>query len=139
MNIVVDTNIFISALIKDSTTRNSIVNSKDNLLFPEFEFNEIEEHKEEILEKSQLSENEFNSLFSNLLKYVQIVKTKEIINYKKQAFDIIGKIDEDDVIFIATALAYNASIWSDDTDFKKQDKIKILTTKEIVETYKTEN
>ena len=39
------------------------------------------------------------------------------------------KIDKEDVIFIATALAYNATIWSDDTDFQKQNKIKILTTK----------
>lgn len=132
MNIVVDTNIFISALIKDSITRNLIVNSKDNLLFPEFEFNEIEKHKKEILEKSGLSEYELDSLFSNLLKHVKIIKTEKIINYKNPAFDIIGNIDEDDVIFIANALAYNAVIWSDDVHFQKQDKIRILTTKDMV-------
>ncbi len=139
MNIVVDTNIFMSALIKDSVTRNLIVNSKDNLLFPEFEFDEIEKHKEEILEKSQLSANEFDDLFSSLLKYVQVVKTGEVIDYRNQAFDIIGKIDKEDAIFIATALARNAIIWSDDADFKKQDKIRILTTKEMIRIHKDEN
>lgn len=132
MNIVIDTNIFISALIKDSTVRKLIVNSKDDLLFPEFEFNEIEKHKGEILEKSGLSGYELDNLLLNLLKYVQIVKTEKIIDYKSRAFDIIGKIDKDDVIFIATALAYNAVVWTDDADFQKQDKIKTLTTKDMI-------
>lgn len=109
-----------------------MVNSKDNLLFPEFEFSEIERHKEEILKKSKLLSNEFENLFSELLKYVQIVKAEEIINYKNQAFGIMDGVDKDDVIFIAAALAYNAAIWSDDADFQKQDKIKILTTKEVM-------
>ena len=138
MNIVVDTNIFMSALIKDSVTRELIINSKDNLLFPEFEFDEIEKHKEEILEKSKLSLQEFADLFSKLLKYVRIVKNEEILDYKNQAFDIIGKIDEDDVIFIAAALACNAVIWSDDSDFQKQNIVKVSTTFEMVKNYKIE-
>jgi predicted nucleic acid-binding protein len=127
-----------SALIKDSVTRELIINSKDNLLFPEFEFDEIEKHKEEILEKSKLSLQEFADLSSKLLKYVRIVKNEEILDYKNQAFDIIGKIDEDDVIFIATALACNAVIWSDDSDFQKQNIVKISTTFEMVKNYKIE-
>lgn len=134
MNIVVDTNIFISALIKDDISRSLIINSKNDLLFPEFEFDEIEKHKKEILKKSDLSDEEFQNLFSNLLKYVKIVKTEEIINYRNQAFDIIGNIDKDDIIFIATALAYDATIWSDDRHFQKQNKIRILTTKDLVKT-----
>ena len=132
MNIVVDTNIFISALIKNSLTRDLIVNSQQNLILPEFEFIEIENHKEEILRKSYLSENEFKILLNKLLKYVKIIKTEETINYKQEAFDIIGEIDEDDTIFFATALAYNAVIWSDDKHFQKQDKIKILTTQDMI-------
>lgn len=47
----------------------------------------------------------------------------------------MGKIDQDDVIFIASAIAYNAVIWTDDFHFQKQDKIKILTTKEMMENF----
>lgn len=54
MNIVIDTNIFISALIRDSATRLLIITSRDNLLFPEFEFTEIKNHKEEILKKIKI-------------------------------------------------------------------------------------
>src|SRR3989304_4430438 len=115
MNIVVDTNSFISALCKDSTSRRLIINSQQNFLFPEFEFDEIEKHKLEILEKSGLSKEEFEILLGNLLKYVKVIKTKE-----------------DDVLFIATALAYDATIWSDDKHFQQQKKVKILTTKDMM-------
>ena len=132
MNIVIDTNIFISALIKDGMTRNLIISSKDSLLIPEFEFDEIEKHKKEILEKSKLSESELNNLFSNLLKYVAVIETEKVIGYRGEAFEIIGRIDKDVVIFVATALACNGMIWSEDSDFQKQNKIKILTTKDMI-------
>jgi len=110
MNIIIDTNIFVSALIRDSITRKLIINSQHNLLFPEFEFIEIKRHEQDILEKSGLSDKEFRDLFSNLLKYVKIIKTEKTINYKEQAFDIIGNIDKDDVIFVSAALAFNCPI-----------------------------
>ena len=131
MNIVIDTNIFISALIKNSLTRHLITEFKDNLLFPEFEFTEIKNHLSEILEKSHLSYKELGDLIKDLLRYVKIVRAEEVINYRSKASDIIGEIDKDDIIFIATALATNAVIWSDDKHFKKQNIIKTYTTKEI--------
>lgn len=132
MNIVVDTNVLISALIKDSMSRWLIVNSSHNLLLPELEIEEIESHKQEILRKSNLSEKEFRSLLFDLLKYVKIIKTEQIINYKEEAFRIIGNIDKDDTIFFATALAFNCPIWSDDLHFKQQHKIKILTISDMI-------
>ncbi|HID40035.1 MAG TPA: hypothetical protein EYP36_11045, partial [Calditrichaeota bacterium] len=41
-----------------------------------------------------------------------------------------------DVQFIAAALATKSTIWSDDKHFKKQDEVKILTTKELIEMLK---
>ena len=44
-----------------------------------------------------------------------------------------GNIDKEDIIFIATALGIEDSvIWSDDRHFERQNKIKILKTKEII-------
>ena len=132
MKLVIDTNIFISALIKDSVIREIIVKSKHILLFPEFEFEEIKNHKQEIMEKSSSSEKEFDILLLRLLNYVKIIPEDIILHYKKQAFEIIGKVDSDDTVFIATALAFNCPIWSEDKHFKQQDKIRIITTKELV-------
>jgi predicted nucleic acid-binding protein len=133
MNIVIDTNIFISALIKDGKTREIITSYGWNFLIPEFEFAEIKKHKSEILRKSRLAEIDFKLLVSKLLKYIRIVRNEMIIKHKQESFGIIGDIDPNDTIFIATALACDAAIWTDDKHFKKQNIIRILTTKEILE------
>ncbi len=44
---------------------------------------------------------------------------------------IIGKIDKDDILFVATALAFNCPIWSDDKHFQKQKNVTVFTTKDI--------
>ncbi len=132
MNIVIDTNIFISALIRDGITRDIITNMPYNLIFPEFELYEIKKHKDEIFAKSNLSEKEFNILLLRLLNYVKIAPSDIIAKYQTPAFNIMENIDKDDVLFIATALAFNCSIWSDDKHFKHQNVVKVLTTKEII-------
>lgn len=132
MNIVIDTNIFVSALIKDGLTRDLITNSRNTFLFPEFELQEIETHKEEILKKSKLFRKDFYTLLFNLLKYVRIIRADRIIDYRKEAYDIIGNIDKDDAQFIATALAFDCPLWSNDNHFQKQNKIKVLTTKNMI-------
>ncbi|MEK6859910.1 MAG: putative toxin-antitoxin system toxin component, PIN family [Nanoarchaeota archaeon] len=131
MRIVIDTNIFISALIKENLTREMIINSNDTFIFPEYEFQEIYKHKEDIQKKSGYSEIEFIKMTSFLLKNMKIVTYEEICNYYNEAYEIMNKIDSDDKIFIATALAFDAIIWSDDKHFKMQDRVKSLTTEEM--------
>mgnify|MGYP001559162072 CR=1 FL=1 len=133
MNLVIDTNIFISALIKESTIRKIILDSEHIFLFPEYEFQEIYKNKDEILEKSGYSEIEFIRIISILLNKMKIINYEEICNYYDEAFHIMHKIDSDDIIFIATAIAFDCPIWSDDKHFKQQNQIKTLTTKEILE------
>ena len=49
-----------------------------------------------------------------------------------EAEKIMDHIDKDDTPFIAAALATNSIIWSDDKHFEKQNKIKILKTKDLI-------
>jgi len=131
MNIIIDTNIFISALIKDGHVRNLIVHSKDALFLPEFELEEIYKNREEIIKKAKLTEKEFLMLVLRLLSYVKIVPNDICIKYETTAFRIMANIDIDDVQFIAAALALNAIVWSDDNHFQKQKEVKVVTTREI--------
>ncbi len=134
MNLVIDTNIFIAALLKDSKIRELIVNSHCNLLVPELIYQEIEEHKEELINKSGLSEEEFNNLISLLNKYLTIIPNEKLANYQKEAETIIGAIDKDDIPIMAASLSNNnCPIWSDDFHLQKQKTIKVFTTKEIIE------
>lgn len=132
MKIVVDSNIFISALVKkEGLSRDIIINSDHDFLFPEYEFQEIYEHKEYIQKKSEHSSIEFIQAISSLLNHMRIVTYEEICNHYNEAFEIMSRIDIDDVIFIATALAFDAIIWSDDFHFKMQNRVQSLTTEEM--------
>ncbi len=134
VNIIIDSKVLISALVRDSTTREIIISSDYNFFLPEFCLDEIEEHKKELIDKSRLYEEDFDELLISLLSYVKIIKTKDVVEYRERAFEIIGSIDKDDAIFFACALAYPGSaIWSNDAHFERQDKIKIYTTKSLIE------
>jgi len=134
MKIVLDTNVLISALIRDSATRKLIIEMEDELVYPEDGIKEVRKYKDMIIERSGLGEKEFNSLLNLLLDYIELVPHNLIKNTLNEAEEIMLEIDEKDVIFIATALVFNgAIIWSDDKDFKKQDRILTKTTSEILE------
>lgn len=130
--LIIDTNVFMSALIMGSVTRKILTDFKLNLLFPEFELEEIYNHKKEIIRKAKYSEKEFYILLLRLLKYVKIIPKDVIVKYKEQAYKIMEHIDKEDSVFIATALAFNCPIWSNDKHFQRQKRIKILTTKDVL-------
>ena len=132
MNIVIDSNILFSALIKDSITRKVILDYNGTFLFPEYIFEEMEKHKEELLKKSKMKSKDFNNLLSLLLGKVLIVPTNSLYKYKKQAYEIVKEIDPGDVLFIACALAYPQSfLWSDDKKLRRQSIVPILNTREM--------
>jgi predicted nucleic acid-binding protein len=133
MNLVIDTNIFISGLIKEGLTRFLILNSQFNLFIPEQELIEIKKHEELISQRSGESIGEIRDLIRFLLKYVTILRNDLLLEHTNKAEVIMEDIDKDDVIFIAAALFLNCSIWSDDKHFQKQKEIKTLTTKDILE------
>lgn len=132
MRIVIDSNVFISALIKrEGLSREIIINSNNIFFFPEYEFQEIYKYKEVIQGKSRYSDREFIQAVSSLLNHMRIATYEEIRDYYNEAFEVMNEIDPDDVIFIATALAFNAIVWSDDIHFKMQNRVKSLTTDEM--------
>ena len=135
MKFVIDTNIFLSALIKDGLTREIIINSPFKLFIPEQELIEIKRYEELIINKSGINKGDLRDLIRKLLRYITIIRNDQIIKYKCKAEEIIGNIDEDDVPFIAAALSLNSSIWSEDKHFQRQKEIKTLTTKEILRLY----
>ena len=50
-----------------------------------------------------------------------------------RADDIIGAVDPDDVRSLATALAVDGAIWSDERHFEEQAHVEVVTTSAMVE------
>lgn len=133
MIIIVDVNIILSALIKDSTTREIIIKSGQDFYFPEPSIHTIRKHRDLILEKSGLSQIELLTMLNTLFRFIQIVPTEEILQNWDEAKKIMEHIDPEDVTFIAAALGKeDAVIWSDDKHFDRQNRVVNLKTSDIV-------
>lgn len=63
MKLIIDSNVLISALIKDSTTRKILTKFGLIFYYPEISLGEIEKYKSLILEKSNLTEEEYKHLY----------------------------------------------------------------------------
>ena len=136
MKLIVDVNIILSALIRDSSTRKLILESGHDLFFPEPSFEKIMKYRDYIIEKAGLREDSFLDLMQTRFKYIRVVPTKAILKHWDEAKEIMDSIDKEDVTFIATALSLDDSIiWSNDKDFEKQKKVKVLKTKDIIELF----
>ena len=137
MRLIVDANIIISALIKESVTRSILIESSVEFYTVEYTFDEIKKHLGYISEKNSLTIDKNKKVLDILSNYIHIFEAKYYIDYLNEAQKIIGKIDERDVPYIALALAINNDgIWSNDKHFEKQDEIRIWKTKDIIKTLK---
>ncbi|MBI1973440.1 PIN domain-containing protein [Candidatus Micrarchaeota archaeon] len=133
MRIVLDSNVFISALIRDSTTRQIIVWADLDLYFPESALHSIRKYEELILKKSGITEADFYKLLEALLRHIKLVPDEEIKNNLVKAKQAMEHVDPEDVLYVATALGLEDSVvWSNDKDFEKQSLIKVLKTEDLV-------
>lgn len=134
---VVDANVVISALVADSKTRELVVTLKPELLTPEVIHGEIGNHEALIVEKSGMDAGRLQQFIDLLFRYVETVPASEFYPYIEEAEEAIGDADPDDVLYVACALAREAGVWSDDSDFDEQDLVPVFTTGEVVESFDT--
>ena len=133
MRIVIDTNVLMAGLLKDSVVRKILVLSGNEFFLPEFAIEEIKKYEDELLEKSGYDRKEFKLIVNNLLENLRIVPKNRLQEYMIEAEEIMKDIDIKDSSFIACALAIDADgIWSFDKHFKKQDKVIVFDIKDFV-------
>lgn len=134
MKIVLDTNILISALLKDSSTRKLVFEHSPLLYIPSYVLDEVREHENEIAKKSKLSVKEIHFLIKKLIKNSEVIPRENVMPFREKAKEIIQKIDPDDVLIIASALFLQESvIWSEDKALKKQHSVPVYNTQEIID------
>ena len=137
MKLVVDANVVVSALIADSKTRELIVTLEPELLTPEVIHDEIGNYESLIVEKSGMHSDRIQQFVDLLFQHIETVPASEFYPRIKEAEDAIGGTDPDDVLYVACALARDAGVWSDDSDFDEQDLVPVFTTREAIESFET--
>ena len=84
-------------------------------------------------EKSGLSRTEIESVMDALLARVRVIPADEVVSKWEEAEAVMKDIDENDTPFVAAALGARCDgIWSDDEHLKRQRKVRVWTTKDIV-------
>jgi len=139
MKVIVDTSIFISALISPKGIYAEL------LMNPIFKFEkyssyylvvEVFKHKEKILKYSKLTENELIEQVYNLLKNVTLINESQIPKeIWKNSFELTKDVDENDTAFIALTEFTNGKLWTLDKKLTEglQNKgySKIIYTKDL--------
>jgi predicted nucleic acid-binding protein len=122
MNIVVDTNILLSILIKPTGVTSKLFYSllqNNNLFIPEEAFVELLKHHQKIAKSSSLNNDEINDFKIFFFQSFTIIKDTAIPkNIVELAFGITKEIDIHDVVFVAAALQINGILWSGDKKLK---------------------
>lgn len=133
MRLVLNTNILISALIKDSVIRKVLLLPFFEWLLPEYALEEINSHINIISDKSNLGKEEIDLVLRILLDNVTIVSKHEMKDFLSKADKKIGYVDKKDIPFVALAYAIsNDGIWTEDRHFEILKDIKIWKTKDII-------
>ena len=129
MDLIIDANVLFSALIKESFSYNLLFSGKFHLFTPEYIFTELEKHKEELMNKTERTTEEFFRLVETLKRRIVIVPLEELVPYVEEAEKFTP--DPDDMAYFALALKLNCAIWSNDKKLKEQNKIEVYNTHEL--------
>ncbi|MBI4174613.1 MAG: hypothetical protein HY517_03125 [Candidatus Aenigmarchaeota archaeon] len=129
MLVVAGANIIVSSLIAKGFTLDMLFLESLEIVAPDWLFSEIEEHKDEILKLSDISEDELEVFMKLIRSCVRIFEPDEI----KEHLDVASSAcpDPDDVPYFALAMKLSCPVWSNDKKLKEQSEVKVLSTDEL--------
>lgn len=130
MDLIIDANILFSILIQQGKNEEILFLESIHVFAPEFLFEEFDKYKKLILEKTKRHENDFEEFLLILKKKIKIIPNEETEKYIEEAR--ITCPDKNDIDYFALALKFNCGIWSNDKNLKKQNKIKIYSTEDLI-------
>jgi len=144
MRLVADSNVIFTYLWKSSALR-EIIRQGATLFSPEYALWELEEHWQEIAGKAGIKREELDELLYLLRQEVEIVPKsgyeKFLPEAERLASAFSGKEEadlKDDADFLALAMLLDCPLWSNDKLLKRQPKVTVLSTSEVLMIFKPE-
>ena len=117
-------------LVKPGKPIDLFFDSRLSLFAPQLLLEELENNKEEILEKSKLNEEEFEWLYIILKHNITIIPEEEFLKYRERAEEVCP--DHKDIVYFALALYLNCAIWTNEKKLKEQPKVVVYSTHELM-------
>lgn len=128
--VVVDANILISLLIAKGSKQELFFSEHIVPHSPELVLFEIGKYWKRISEQSGLPEGELKSAFSGVREHLTILPLSEVREQLSEA-EFLSP-DKDDAEYFASALKLGCPIWSEDKLLKKQTRVEVLSTPELL-------
>ncbi len=116
MNVVIDTNILFSALLKTPNKfAETIFLSDDSFYAPKHVVSELFKHQKKIIKASRLPGDAVFELLFLLSKRINIADEKDLSHTSiEKAYDLCKNIDPMDTMIVALALDMKAPLWTGD-------------------------
>ena len=130
MKLVIDTNILFSFFLHSSTTRKLILTTNFELVSPKLALEELFKYSEEIITKAGIKKQDFQKDLEALKGIVKFIEKEDYLPQLNAAEEISP--DKADAEFFALCLKFNCILWSNDFVLKEQDKIRVLSTGDII-------
>lgn len=131
---VIDANILLAALLRDSSTRELLIDRRQRLFAPEHLIMETQRHllaSDRLRKRLHLSEKELTLLFSSLTANITVITQREYTQYLKKAAKLAPHAE--DAPYLALALHLNVPLWSNDKGMQRQQTVKVLTTANLLQ------
>ena len=135
--LILDANILFSFFKSDSIRRNAfkeLLKKECRFICPSYILEELSKDKEKIKKYAGIDEFEFSYLFQLLKKELNIISIEKYKENLLSAKEISPH--EKDNIYFALALSLSIPIRSDEKAFKRQSKVKIYSTEELLKILK---
>lgn len=134
---MVNTNVLFSFFGKSTKTRELIFLLSGMLVSPEFAMEELVKHKDKVLRKAKIRDEDFEKLISVLRKHIVFVEESFYSEYIPLALEISP--DSNDADFVALSLKTGYPLWSNDTKLKSIKEITVLNTREVIRILQMKN
>ena len=134
MELIIDANIFMSALISSKgKTRDLLFQDSINLFAPEYLLKEFDKHKKYITKKAKLSEEDFNLALDLVSSRIKFIPFSEFEQFITKAEEISP--DPNDVEYFALAIKLGFPMWSNDKPLKQQKIVMVYSTTELLKKF----
>jgi predicted nucleic acid-binding protein len=136
IRLVVDTNILISALLKDESLTARILRSNAcAFYYPWDGLAEIDYYREYIISKrtKYIQASSFEHALQFVLESVSIVPSEMYSCRMEEAFALMKDRDPKDTPFLALALQLGSPLWSNDNHFKDLQEVVVYSTRYLVD------
>ncbi len=100
-------------------------------------YDEIENYEDLMVEKSGMEPDRVAQFIDLLFQYIEVVPADEFYPAIEAANEAIGDTDPDDVLYLACAIASDAAILSDDSDFEEQNVVETYSTSDVIDSFDT--